>query len=383
MKKKYRNWSLTVIILCMLLIGFIVALNFLVDPYNIFESPTYERFNKHKIESKEYILKAKEIANQKPDTIFLGSSRTRQGLSPSYYERIVGEDAYNVGLPGATMYVELKYFEYALKNNPKLKRVIIGLDFEAFNRFGINPSSFDEKHLSDKRWIKEDLILNLFTIRALTDSMHVIIENRKNISILTQDSLLEDGSHNESVQLDIHQELLNKGINPFYKHLEEYLVNEQLLEKYDLSDKDISYFKKIVELCEENQIELIAFIQPTHALQWTGIEEAGFWVQLEQWKKEIVHITSVWDFSGYNSITTTSTDNFDVYFDQSHYRKKIGNFILHQVLQLDVEKVPSDFGVYLTEKNIQSHLYKVRADRDAWMADNPLIVQRIDQMLTE
>lgn len=40
------------------------------------------------------------------------------------------------------------------------------------------------------------------------------------------------------------------------------------------------------------------------------------------------------------------------------------------------------FGVYLTEKNIQSHLYK-RADRDEWMADNSLIVQRIDQMLTE
>lgn len=383
MKKQYRNWSLTVIILCMLVIGFVVTLNFLVDPYNIFESPTYEGFNKQKIESKEYMLKAKEIVNQKPETIFLGSSRTRQGLSPSYYERIVGEDAYNLGLSGATINVQLKYFEYALNNNPSLKRVIIGLDFEAFNRFGTNPISFNEERLSTKRLNKEDLLLNLFTIQTLIDSKQVIQENRENISILTQDILLEDGSHNESVLLNIHKGMIKEGINPFYKYLQEYLVSDQLLAKYDLSDKVVSYFRELVDLCEENQIELIVFIQPTHALQWTGIEKTGLWAQLEQWKKEIVHITSVWDFSGYNSITTTSTENFDVYLDQAHYRKKVGNLILQQILQVGTEKVPSDFGVYLTEENIQSHLYKIRADRDEWMADNPLVVQRIDQMLTE
>ncbi|WP_313893769.1 hypothetical protein [Psychrobacillus sp.] len=383
MKKKYRTWNLAVIILCMLTIVFIVAVNYLVNPYNIFESPTYEGFNEQKIETKEYILKEKDLVNQKPDTIFLGSSRTFLGLDPSYYKKMVGEKAYNVGLAGASMDVELKYFEYVLKSNPKLKRVIIGLDFEAFNIFGTTPLGFSEERLSSKRWIKEDLFLNLFTIQAFIDSMRVIHENRNNISNLTQDTLLEDGSFNESVQLNIHQEMLNSGHNRFYEHLQEYLVSEQLLAKYELSNKNISYFKQLVDLCEENQIELIAFIQPAHALQWTGIEKAGLWEQLEQWKKEIVHITPVWDFSGYNSITTTSAENFDVYFDQAHYRKKVGNLILHKTLQIDAEKVPSDFGVYLTEENIQSHLYKIRADRDAWMADNPLIMQRIDELLPE
>lgn len=69
--------------------------------------------------------------------------------------------------------------------------------------------------------------------------------------------------------------MLKEEINLFYKHLQEYLVSDQLLAKYELSDKNLSYFKELVDLCEENQIELIAFIQPTHALQWTGIEKTA------------------------------------------------------------------------------------------------------------
>lgn len=381
MKKKYRKWSISVVILCLVLIISIVTLNYVVNPYNVFNSPTFKGFNEQKIDSKEYLLKTKVITNKKPDTIFLGSSRTRLGLDPSYYQNIVGEEAYNLGLSSATMYIQLKYLEYAFKNNSSLKRVIIGLDFEAFNQYGTNPSSFTEKRLLANHWNKDDLISNLFTKQALNDSIHVIQENMKQISILTQDSFLEDGSHNEQVLLDNHQKLLNEGHNRFYEHLQEYLVNEQLLAKYKLSNKNIDYFKQLVNLCKENEFELIVFIQPSHALQWTGIEQLGLWNQLEQWKKEIVQIVPVWDFSGYNSITTTSTENFNTYSDQSHYRKKVGNLILQRILQIEAENTPTDFGVYLTDTNIQSHLGTIRADRDIWMENNSDIIQMIDQFI--
>ncbi|MGE7110714.1 hypothetical protein [Lysinibacillus sp. NPDC047702] len=381
MKKTYRKWSISVVILCLVLIISIVTLNYVVNPYNIFNSPTFKGFNEQKIDSKVYLLKTKDIANKRPDTIFLGSSRTHQGLDPKFYNKIVGDEAYNLGLSSATINVQLKYLEYALKNNPSLKRVIIGLDFEAFNQFGTNPSSFTEKRLLTKYWNMDDLISNLFTKQAIIDSMHVIQENMKQISILTQDSILADGSHNEQVLLNNHQKLLNEGHNRFYEHLQEYLVNEQLLAKYKLSNKNLDYFKQLVDLCKENEIELIVFIQPSHALQWTGIERVGLWNQLEQWKKEIVQIVPVWDFSGYNSITTTSTENFNTYSDQSHYRKKIGNLIMHRILQIESKKVPSDFGVYITEKNIQSHLNNITADRDVWIANNPDITQMIDQFI--
>lgn len=382
MKKTYKKWSISVVILCLVLIISIVTLNYVVNPYNVFNTPTFKGFNEQKMDSKEYLLKTKDIANKKPDTIFLGSSRTRLGLDPSYYQNIVGEEAYNLGLSSATMYVQLKYLEYALKNNSSLKRVLIGLDFEAFNQFGTNPSSFTEKRLT-KYWNKDDLIFNLFTKQAIIDSMHVIQENMKQISILTQDSFLADGSHNEQVLLNNHRKLLNEGHNRFYEHLEEYLVNEQLLAKYKLSNKNIDYFKQLVDLCKENEIELIVFIQPSHALQWTGIEQVGLWDQLEQWKKEIVQIVPVWDFSGYNSITTTSTENFNTYSDQSHYRKKVGNLILHRILQIEAQNTPTDFGVYLTDKNIQPHLETIRADRDIWTENNPDIIQMIDEFIRE
>ncbi|WP_286925025.1 MULTISPECIES: hypothetical protein [Lysinibacillus] len=56
----------------------------------------------------------------------------------------------------------------------KLAFILIGLDFEAFNQFATNPSSFTEKRLLTKYWNKHDSISNLFTKQVIIDSLHVI-----------------------------------------------------------------------------------------------------------------------------------------------------------------------------------------------------------------
>lgn len=58
--------------------------------------------------------------------------------------------------------------------NSLIKMVLIGLDFEAFNQFGTNPSSFTEKRLLTKYWNKHDLISNIFNKQVIIDSLHVI-----------------------------------------------------------------------------------------------------------------------------------------------------------------------------------------------------------------
>ncbi|GFZ91240.1 hypothetical protein [Okeania sp. KiyG1] len=76
-------------------------------------------------------------------------------------------------------------------------------------------------------------------------------------------------------------------------------------------------------MCQENNIKLILFISPSHATQWEAIRATGEWSTFEEWKREVVKITPVFDFSGYNTITTEPIHNdMENYRDNSHYTKK-------------------------------------------------------------
>ena len=71
----------------------------------------------------------------------------------------------------------------------------------------------------------------------------------------------------------------------------------------------------------------------------------------------MVKITPVWDFSGYNSITTESIDDrMEYYIDNSHYSLKAGDLVLNRIVSFQTEKVPRDFGVLVNQDNIEPHL---------------------------
>lgn len=125
--KKYKSWfkkSLLIIFTLLISIG---IFNMVIDPYNAINFLIIKNLNEKKSSNQEYYLKANYITYNKPDTIFLGTSRVRIELDPNYYEQITGEKAYNLGLSASNMYIQRKYFEYALLKNPNLKKESLGL----------------------------------------------------------------------------------------------------------------------------------------------------------------------------------------------------------------------------------------------------------------
>ncbi|WHH57503.1 hypothetical protein [Petroclostridium sp. X23] len=378
--KSCKIWYFTVLVLIALSISLIVVVNYLIDPYNVFKTPTVNGFNLKKIETKEYLMKAREIVLYKPDIIFLGSSRTRNGLDPSYYFESTGERAYNCGLSSAGIYEQMRYLEYALLNNNSLKKVIVGVDFAAFNELKNDNKKFDEKQLNSSFFAKDDMIRILLTKQSIKDSIHVLLDNSMNENKYTANKYLQNGSANEEEIILQSEKMMKQGKNRFFEHLKDYLKEEGNYGKFALSKQKISYFEKIISICEENSIELTVLIHPAHALQWEGIKKAGLWSEFEEWKKEIVNIYPVWDFSGYNSITTSPPDNFINYTDQSHYRKKIGNYVFNRILHVNEESIPDDFGVFLTKDNMQEHLIKIRKEQETWEMNNPDILEKIKDL---
>jgi hypothetical protein len=74
------------------------------------------------------------------------------------------------------------------------------------------------------------------------------------------------------------------------------------------------------------------------------------------------------------------------YADSSHYTAPVGNLILNRILGYQENKLPADFGVLLTQENIESHLDKIRSHREEWVKNrkNELeLVQTLEKKFVE
>ena len=177
---------------------------------------------------------------------------------------------------------------------------------------------------------------------------------------------------------------MNKIITRFTFWLRGFLLEEELYANYSLSSERFNNLQTIVDICQANNIDLKIFISPTHATQYEAIAVSELWLTFEQWKREVVEITPVWDFGTYNSITTEPiSDNMVNYIDNSHYSEHTGNLVLNKILSYNVETVPKDFGVFINSNNIESHLKQMKIDRQQWKQDNPQEVKLVDTIKTQ
>lgn len=302
-----------------------------------------------------------EAKHIKAKTILLGSSRVRSGLDINH-SALERESIYNLGLPGVNMYQSLAYFKHTLAYQKNIQQVIIGIDFFMSNHYLDNLDSFDETRLGKKIGIKE-LINNSLSLDTLESS---IITVRANVNKQAQSKNLESTPHR------------------FKRWLTNFLSFDGFYKNYGLSEKQLYSFQEVINLCEQNNIDVKVFISPTHATQYEAIAAAGLWSTFEQWKREITKITPVWDFSGYNRITTEKIDDrMNNYIDSSHYSHYTGNLVLNRLFFDRLETVPADFGVFITQENLESHLEKIRQDRTKWQQNNPEEVQLVKNIKTQ
>ena len=356
----YNIFLLIVISLPIIGTGFI---NWLIDPQDVFNTPNYLDVNHikpHK-DKNDRLFKAIDITRIKPKIIIAGSSRTKQGINPEHPVLYQNSGVYNLAINGPNFYEVRRYVEHAIYNQPDLKEIILGIDFFMFNASLDNQPSFSESRLEKKHLTLDDGIKVLFSLDTLNNSKDSITAS-KQIPV-TEDSYGENGfMPNLNADRDENIWRFNQSIKLYFT----------LHSDYEFSDKYWSDFEKIVKLCQQNNIKLRVFISPSHATQWESIYITNRWEVFEDWKRKIVQLTPVWDFSGYNSVTTEKINNLmNNYVDNSHYTPDIGDLIINRIFDYQIGKVPDDFGVLLTTENIEKHLTKIRKDREIWSQNNP------------
>ncbi|BAU65289.1 hypothetical protein STA3757_26700 [Stanieria sp. NIES-3757] len=346
--------------------------NWIIDPYDIFNTPNFVGINHEKIkkDNNDRLFKASDIIRIKPKIILVGSSRTKQGLDPKHPVFQNQQPVYNLAINGPNFYEVRRYIEHAVANQPDLKEIVLGIDFFMFNEHLANQPSFSEQRLEKKQLISSDVINALFSLDTF------------NISRMTMDASQQEP--------DLNNDYGDNGFMPnrntndgktdwrFEQSINLYFT---LHSDYQFSAQYWSDFERLVKLCQQKNIELIVFISPAHATDLESIRLTQQWTTFEHWKRKLVEFTPVWDFSGYNSITTESiAPTMSNYVDNSHYNPQIGNLILNRIFDYQTEQVPKDFGVLITTKNIEQHLTQIRSDRENWVNKHPAEVKLVEQI---
>lgn len=349
-KIDYKYFNTLFFLTTFILIGMVGIFNYVIDPYGLYGSAIFKGINnyKPKKDDNDRLYKAADIIRVKPQTVIIGSSRTKRGIDPNSLVFNQSGTVYNLGINGPNFYEIYRYVKHSVKNNPNLQEVILGIDFFMFNSKIPNKPTFSESRLEQENLDIQDIINYTFSLDAILASNQTILDSYKQP---TQD--------------------INYGLNGFRPHRNanngqtEWRFQQSidlyfnLHQDHQFSQEYLEYFRKLVELLKEKKIKLIVFISPAHATDLEAIEVTGRWNDFERWKRELVKITPVWDFFSYNSVTTEPIKPvMQNYVDNSHYTPEVGQKILERIFNDQVTRGYQDFGILLTTSNLEESLKK-------------------------
>lgn len=359
-QNSYRRFNIALSIFAASTAFGIGGLNAVIDPYGMVNSPDISGVNQFKPEqiTRVRMFKAAEVSRIQPRSLLMGSSRADIGLDPNHPALADVEPGYNLGLSGANMHEVRQYFEHALYNQPDLDVVVIGLDFFMFNQFKQDEGDFSLERLNQQHPAPDDLVNVLFSLDALESSVQTLRFNLR-----PSPSSLYDATGRRYQFGDFTQASEQR----FRQMTTRLLETHGYYQDYELSQDYLADLEAVVDLAAQHDIELHLFISPSHATLTESLYQAGLWPEYAAWKQALVAIAPIWNFAGYNSVTTERiSDEMMNYVDSSHYSTAVGNLMLNRMLDYRSDEVPNDFGQLLSASTLDAHLREMLASRDQW-----------------
>lgn len=134
----FKKHNKGILIALLLLCAFIGTLNYIVDPYNIFDNRILgNKLLKPEAKVQERVTKVigLKFDKKKIDTLFVGNSRVDLGINPDYYKKITGKHAQNLGMGGLQLFEIKDLLNISLKIHPEVKNIYYGIDYVTFMEY--------------------------------------------------------------------------------------------------------------------------------------------------------------------------------------------------------------------------------------------------------
>jgi len=395
----------------------IAAINIAVDPWAYFKTPDIAGFNLVKPELPYYEreLEAQGLKTLQPKGIVMGASNSDVGLDPEHTSWEV-QPGYNVAAGLGSITLANRLLEHALVFGTP-EKIVLGLEFGMFhpayqNDAGINPTSL-ARNIDGERnrdYLGFNFYANAFSLQMLKSSAKTLLANigKKDAAKTYRPALTASG------MLDPE----NFG-NPSWKTYRLHFQNNiayatrtfwapaEQLASIDIPAEEPTFesYRRILALACENEIELYLLFAPSHAYVLVGQETLGLTDFWERWQHAIVTTTAefaretgcpqppVWDFSGYNEVTTEIISNergkehFSTwYWDPLHYRVEVGNDMLNRMFgKPAINPVFDDIGTVLTPANIDEVIRQKRQGLINYRKNHPdeyaLVMETVETAL--
>jgi hypothetical protein len=349
------------------------------------------------------LYKAFDVRRVRPRSLILGTSRTHVGISCAHeaLRRLEGP-CYNLAFDGATTREMFDYLRHAQAVRP-LRRVVLGLD--AYH-LGFAPSitrpDFDPLVLRDGkvpswwRFVTGDLRV-LASLDTLLASVHTLTAQED----AAPSWFSADGQRlGEIFFRRPGENFVRYGPRAYFDEIDRLEVgfqtegtaprrasasDERATPAPDQAASSLAYIARILEFCRRQNIDLRIFITPAHAHQTEIAAAVGGLPAMEEGKRALVRLlagdaaahpgqpaVALFDFSGYSSVTTEplppegSGTEMRYYWDSSHFKQIVGDYVLDRLFGTAGRQVPADFGTRLTASNIETALASQRVAEAAY-----------------
>ena len=395
------------------------AVNIVVDPYWRFDLVSIEGFNAQHYAANSRLGKAGALCRIKPTQVLLGTSRVEVGIDPTHpgFADLPGP-IYNAALAGSGLHELDLTIRHAVYASPNLKRLLIGLDFLMFNAHreavvnGTEVVDFDEGRLlksphdscMGRFFYDFDQLLGVPGLRISLGSVKKQMPEpsyRQVAGLGNWISLPDKSGFRRNFAILERTRIARSGYRSMFGIAQERYYTSKIWragpqQRYCFTLKGrpstIDVFRGIVRFARASGVDVRFFINPIHARMLMAIREAGLWPQYEDWKRTLVAVLAeeakesgrpqlpLWDFSGFNTVTTEvvpprgdTTTILHGFWEPSHFKYETGDLMLDRMLGYrdPHRRLPPDFGVALTPNTIKGWIAATRAGAEAYARAQP------------
>jgi len=406
-KRYLQTWTGLIVALVALAAG----VNYVVDPYGAHRAFVWEGFNARKPDAGTYgpLVKARGIERVRPRGLVLGNSRAEVGFDPEHQAwPAEARPVYNAALPGKGTHASLRYLQHALVAGD-LRVVVVGLDLMDF----LVPPSAVAAGREEGEVVARltagpgDPAGGTLTVQRLRDL---------GSTLLSLDALVSSGRAILASRDPYSRDLTTLGFNPMHEY-ERMAAREgyqalfaqrdtENLKAYQRRPKNLFVtgsssspplhdLRRILDLARQAGVRTELIIYPYHANLLETFGETGLWPTFEQWKRAVVDLTEdargrgadvrLWDFSGYNPVTTEPvprrgdrSTRMRWYWEAGHFKRELGDRVLAEAFARPdgLQGGRAGLGVRLDRGNIDAHLTEVRRSRMAYLAGDQALAER-------
>lgn len=318
---KYKTYLILILSITFLIIASAVTINYIVDPYGIFKKD----FHNQKIEPNQHFVKMKLLLNNptKYESFIFGSSRVGNiDINKIPNQERFYNMTYSEGLPKEF----LDDIKLMINSGIKIKTILIGLDEFSFR---VDPKKHLQQPMKMPYPENPENVTKFYMSYLMKMPNPMIIKSSLFNKKSSYYDILNSG---RQLQPQIDTKIEN---NPEV-HINDPKFNKPMGYRGNRIKETLEELQELKHIASQNNICLIFFINPIHKTTYLDTNMTEF----QEFKQGLANISSYYDFSGVNSITS----NNYYYYETSHYRPLVGDMIIAKLFDIQTVPIPDDFG---------------------------------------